>query len=479
MKTLGAQNVQQNILLTIDELREATAGTILERGAANGVVSISIDSRTCTAGSLFVPLRGMQQDGHAYCEAALKNGAVCFFVDSLYISDELHKNRVKELCSTYKATAICVQNNLTALQNCAKLYLRKFPKLLRIAVTGSSGKTTTKELLAAIFKQQYNTIYSKGNLNSETGLPLSAFTVRSDNEVAIFEMGMNRKNEIAELAACFNPDAAVITNIGTAHIGMLGNQENIALEKKKIFLYFDSHCVGFITKSPYSELLKEKTKGTIVEIDIENEIKNNFLNLIDKGVRGFEFEYCTEKIFFNLIGKHNLANAMLAVKVAEHFGISSENIAKGLNSIEQIAGRSEIVHGGVCDYLCDVYNANLESTLASLDFLQSIHSTGKKIAVLGSMLELGDFSIAAHTSIIKRAVVVADIVFLYGNEMIAAADKIKTQDKKITCFTSDEAEKLKAALMQTITKNDFVLLKGSHGLHLEQFTSVLEAKHES
>ncbi|MEL3907513.1 MAG: UDP-N-acetylmuramoyl-tripeptide--D-alanyl-D-alanine ligase [Treponemataceae bacterium] len=475
-----AEDFGKNILLTFDEICQATSGEIVcNKAGVQGVYSVVLDSRDVKAGALFIPLRGMQQDGHKYCEASLQKGTVCFFVDRKFLAEKntgsTNEEFVKALCEKYKATCIVVKNNLYALQDCAACYLKKFPKLLRIAVTGSSGKTTTKEILASIIGEERKTVFTKGNLNSETGLPLSIFTIRKDDEVAVFEFGMNRENEIAELAKIFQPSIALITNIGLAHVGMLGSQEKIALEKKKIFSQFDNTCTGFIPKSEFSEVLKKDVLGKIKVIDCEKNIFEKFLELKDLGEKGFEFIYEGEKIKFHLVGKHNLINAVMALSVAEFLKIKTQNIKKGLEKVKAIYGRAEIKEGRV-KYLFDVYNANPQSMLASIEFLENLKVGGKKIAVLGSMMELGDYEFESHKKIIDRVLNSSiGLVFLYGDNFINIFEKLKINENKFLCFKTNEASLLKTKLKEKLEKDDFVLLKGSRGLQLEQFVPCLEA----
>lgn len=223
-------------LMNLDELLTSTgAWLVYESNSSKSFSSVVIDSRNVKNNSLFIPLRGENQDGHIYIEPALKKGAKFFIVDFDHLDE--NETALLSLCKNYDASCVAVKNNLKALQDAARYYLSKFPNLYKIGITGSSGKTTTKEILASIYSKKYNTVSTKGNLNSETGLPLSVFEVRPEHEAGIFELGMNRKGEITEIASVLLPNAAIITNIGTAHIGILGTKQAIAEEKKKFFLF--------------------------------------------------------------------------------------------------------------------------------------------------------------------------------------------------------------------------------------------------
>ena len=236
-------------LLTVQELLNATNGTLFNTDYAQDesvlnkfFTNVAIDSRNVTKNSLFITLIGEVQDGHKYVSQSVEKGATIVIVQKSSLSEFSHL--YEDLTS--KAIIIVVVNTLTALQNAAAFYVSKFPHLKRIAITGSNGKTTTKECLANVLNQEYRVVMTKGNLNSETGLPLSMFTIREEHEVGVFEMGMNRVGEITELANVFFPELAIITNVGTAHIGILGTKDNIAEQKKQIFSNFTKNSTGYV-----------------------------------------------------------------------------------------------------------------------------------------------------------------------------------------------------------------------------------------
>ena len=251
-------------LMTLDEVLNAVNGVHILGTQDFYFDDVQTDSRNVKPNTLFVPLIGEFQDGHKYIPQAVKNGATVIFVakknyetDSKYFIDISNENP--------SVVFIAVDNTLYALQNAAEAYVEKFPKLIKIAVTGSSGKTTTKELIADVLKQKYKLISNEGNLNSETGLPLSVFKIRDEHEVGLFEMGMNRKNEIAEIAKVLKPKYAVVTNIGTAHIGLLGSRQNIAEEKSNVFNYLGTDGVAVIpSQDDFCSFLKSKVKGKVL-----------------------------------------------------------------------------------------------------------------------------------------------------------------------------------------------------------------------
>lgn len=202
-------------------------------GVSGGFSSVSVDSRKIDKGALFFALEGKTCDGHCYVKEAFDAGACAAVVNG----SKLEKFDLVNAAKNAGKDLIVVENTLKGLQDSARVYLEKFPKLLKIGITGSSGKTTTKEIAASIISCEKNTVMNKGNLNSETGLPISVFEVRDHHEVGIFELGMNRRNEISEIAFVLKPNIALITNIGTSHIEYFGNKYEI-LKEKNVFLNF-------------------------------------------------------------------------------------------------------------------------------------------------------------------------------------------------------------------------------------------------
>lgn len=460
------------MLLSFETLCRAVEGSLIcEFSPYRGVDSVVIDSRAACSHALFIPLRGSTQDGHRYIEQALQQGANCIFADEAYLAIQTNKHNVIALCKTYRSACICVNNTLKALQKAASAYLEKFPDLLKIGVTGSNGKTTTKELLASIFAQKYRVIKNEGNLNSETGLPLSVFTVKEAHEVGIFELGMNRKGEIAELAAVLKPNIAVITNIGAAHIGILGSKDAIAQEKKDIFSYFDETSTGFIPdKDHYTAFLKQIPRGKIFGYGANTDTTYTL-----KGLAGAEIAYKGETIRFPLPGIHNIQNALAAIAIAEYCDIPIALIKAGLEQAKPLFGRSQIIYGPVT-YLLDCYNANPDSMEAGLAFCAQTAVSGRKMYILASMRELGTASSEAHQQVCKTAFASdADTLFFFGEEMCkAAVEQGKSAPMPFFCFRETEAEKLANTLDSLLKKHDFVFLKGSRSLALEQFEPLLQ-----
>jgi len=455
--------------MTLEQLCDAVSGYCLcDYSSTHGFVDVVTDSRSVKPSYLFVPLMGTSQDGHSYIPKALEAGASVVFVDTAH--GDGNGKLLCELAKKHNAAIVVVDNTLRALQDAARRYLTYFPQLLRIGITGSSGKSTTKEIAASVFSQGFKVIVNEGNLNSETGLPLSVFRVDSSHEVGIFEMGMNRRGEIAELARVLNPQLAVITNIGTAHIGILGSKQAIAEEKKSIFSQFTSACTGFIPEDPdWNCFLATGLNGRIITYGEQSTGGCEYLE--DLGIRGSVMRIDDQTVRFPLPGKHNYSNVLAVTVLARAAGITSCQLRNGLESVKPLTGRVQVFEGNVT-VLADCYNANPESMSKALDLCINLVWTGHKFFVLGSMLELGDSSESAHYKIIKKIAGLESVsVFLFGKEMVEAYRTSGLKNSQIRSFY--DFDMLKMAIFEAVGHGDFVLLKGSRAMALERLLPVL------
>ncbi|MBM7021902.1 UDP-N-acetylmuramoyl-tripeptide--D-alanyl-D-alanine ligase [Treponema sp. Marseille-Q4523] len=448
--------------------------------------SVTTDSRFVVPGSLFVPLVGTVQNGHAYIPEALEKGASCVFVnESEYSGDE---RAYSLLAKKYPlAFFVIVSDTLYALQDAAAAYVAKFPRLKKIGITGSSGKTTTKELVAAVLKQKYRVVSSDGNFNSETGLPLSVFKIRDTDEIGVFEMGMNRPNEIGEIAGVLKPEYALITNIGSAHVGILGSKKNIAAEKRKIFDYIPESGAAFVPASDaFAPFLIEKCKGQIVYFGNDVAPKSGVSLLSDDGLAGTVFSIGDERVRFTLPGMYNYENALAAVAVGKYFGISDAEIKTALSAFGGVSGRSESGHialknGKRVTLVKDCYNANAESTASVLSFCASAKDVERRIYVLGDMLELGEASRGVHETAGKQACKANayKIVFI-GTEMKYAYDAALASGFTGALYIPGASVEAMSCAADFILANasdgDLLLLKGSRGMALERIVPLIEAK---
>jgi UDP-N-acetylmuramoyl-tripeptide--D-alanyl-D-alanine ligase len=461
----GGKNASP-VLMDFDRLRAAVRGRFLGGNAGEGFSSVCIDSRKAKQGALFTALEGTVQDGHRYVESAFKAGAVCALVEE----SKLGELGLEEKARCYAANLVVVENTLRALQDAAAAYLDAFPHLTLGGLTGSSGKTTTKEIAAAMAGREMPVVVNPLNLNSETGLPLAVFEVRDFHRVGIFEMGMNRPGEIAELARVLRPHAALITNIGLSHIGKIGSRQGIAFEKKQIFSCLKEGDIALIPAADeFRRFLAEGLRG--IPRFYGPESLEELGPVRDLGLLGSEITWAGEKVRFGLPGKHNLADALAAAALVRELGVGDRAVREGLESVRPLFGRSEILTGNMT-LIRDCYNANPESTAAAINFCDDLKYPGRKVYVLGSMLELGEDSAAAHRDLGSAlAHSAADRVFLYGEEMEEAAAEME-RTAAAGCFHTNSMEELSSLLKGYVKPGDLILLKGSRGCALERLTSV-------
>jgi UDP-N-acetylmuramoyl-tripeptide--D-alanyl-D-alanine ligase len=437
--------------------------------ASQAITQVAIDSRQCQPGTLFIGLRGQNTDGAAFFEQAMENGAIMavFHMDS----DPYKLLEIKKLAQHHKIALALVDNTLYALQKLAQVYVAQFSHLIKIAVTGSSGKTTVKELIAAILRQMGSTAANYGNLNSDSGLPLSCFQIGHEHRYAVLEMGMNRIGEMAELAKIFVPHYAAITNIGTAHVGLLGSQDQIAIEKKAIFSRFDGNQQAFIPQDDrYAAFLADGVKGKIHFYSLTT--LNRLEKVQDMGIEGWVLTYHGQKIRLGLAGKHNLSNACLAIEICQTLGAKAEHIKQGLESIKALPGRGEILRGRITVYQ-DCYNANPQSMAAALQLMGQV-SYNRKLAFLGEMRELGLESAKAHAELADKIIKSnLSAVFLLGVAMKDLEIALKHQGYTGQIFTALQFEPLVQNILDTVTDGDLLLLKGSRFWQLERLIPVL------
>jgi UDP-N-acetylmuramoyl-tripeptide--D-alanyl-D-alanine ligase len=430
--------------------------------------SVVADSRSVRPGSLFVALGGERSDGHDYLASARESGASCFLVRA----DRSASVPAALSGADGGAAVLFVDDTLKALQSLALIHRRRHAGLLRIGITGSSGKTTTKECVASILGRGKSLVMNPGNLNSDIGLPLSMFLIAPGHEIGVFEMGMNRPGEIGELARIFEPDIALICNVGTAHIGILGSRDAIAKEKKDIFSFFSGAQRGFVWEDDdYRFFLNRDVAGRVE--DFGERSTPGFVSARSAGLAGHEIEWKDRIIRFPLPGKHNLLDALAAISVALAAGATDDDIVAGLEAVRPLFGRSEILRGEIT-LVRDCYNSNPDSAEAVLDFCDSVETVSRKIYVLGSMLELGPESGRAHEHLGARAgMSKAAMLFFFGADTEAAAAAARESGFPGILWQGSDIVELKAAIRSCVCPGDTVLLKGSRGIALERIVECL------
>src|SRR5947209_1179333 len=358
------------------------------------IVKVSSDSRTVKPGELFVALRGENFDGHDFVESAAKTDAAGAIVDSNW------KGSVPKNFALIRA-----KDTLQAYQELAANY-RKSLTLKVVAITGSNGKTSTKDFTAAVLARRFRVTKTEGNFNNHVGLPRTILEATSEDEVAVWEIGMNHPGEIAALSKIAAPDAAIITNIGVAHIEFMGSREAIAMEKGALVEAVEPQGTVILNADdPFSEGIAARTRAKVV-----------FAGTTDGAVRAIEIRQSADGSEFTIVegahrcraqlpvaGSHMVQNALLAVAAGRAFGLSIEECAAGLAAAPLTKARLQIKEIGGLQFLDDSYNANPDSMKAALRTLVELDTEGKRIAVLGEMRELGAESERGHREVGETA----------------------------------------------------------------------------
>lgn len=424
------------------------------------VNQISIDTRTLEKGSLFVAIKGERFDGHDYIKQAVANGAAIVMVREGTNLPE-------------KVPAIFVPDTLEALGKLAHEY-RKLFKIPVVAVTGSVGKTSTKEMIAAILAAKYKVHKSKGNYNNDIGLPLSVLEMDDEHDVAVFEMGMRGFDEISALSKIVNPDIAVITNIGISHIERLGSRQNIL--KAKLEILDGMKDKGIVILNGDDELLSG-LRGLLTQKTLFYGIDENqdiwAYDLSSSGEEGVYFQVKTGendmKLFIPAPGIHNVHNALAGIAVAEALSMSESEIRKGLENFSGEQMRLSIKEKDGIKFINDSYNAAPSSMTAALDVLCEIAGEKRKWAVIGDMLELGDWAKEAHRKI-GRLVSKSGIEYMVAIGSLAKwyveGANEDPATKTITKLFANASE-AKPYIKTLVQKGDVLLFKGSRIIKMD------------
>ncbi|MFW5689501.1 MAG: UDP-N-acetylmuramoyl-tripeptide--D-alanyl-D-alanine ligase, partial [Spirochaetota bacterium] len=426
------------------------------------------DTRDPLEGVLFVALRGARFDAHDFLREAVEKGAAGLLVSEAGFRAAGGRDAVGA-----EVDVVLAKDTLPALGALARHHRRRLGTPV-IALTGSNGKTTTKELLASVFSRVAPTAYSHGNYNSDIGLPMELLRIRTEHRYGIFEMGMNRPGEMRLLAELVEPDVGLITNIGTAHIGMVGSQEAIAREQRQIFAFFTGRQIALIPAGDrYADYLAEGVQGQVVRYSMESAGVSSVESL---GIDGSTLVCDEGPIHLRLPGAQMVANAIAVLTAARLLDVPFADIREGVERVEPVFGRSEVIRGEVT-IIQDCYNANPESMRAALELLASTTTQGKRVAVLGAMKELGDLTSEAHQEMIAFASGLGlDEVILVGDEFVRALDEHRgRRTATSTSVAAHGYDEWTSVVKRTdaLGPGDTVLLKGSRALALERLTPVL------
>ncbi len=431
--------------LTLKQAAQWCGGYVEEQFENVEFFGANNDTRVLKPGQLFIVLQGAR-DGHDFIPSAMERGAAAV----------LAERKVGDY------PAIYVDDPRTALGQIAREELNRIG-CKRVGVTGSVGKSTTKEMIAAVLESSYKVSKTPANHNNDIGMPMAVLAMEADTEVAVLEMGMNHFREIAYLSNIAKPDVGVIINVGTMHIEYLGSREGI--RKAKMEIVEGMTPEGQLLLNGDNDLLRNLAEMPVQPITYFGGAECEVLAMDvhqEPGLLRFSVK-AGEKYFpveMALEGEHFVSDALAAVAVGLKMGVSVERIQEALASFQNMAGRQEIFEKNGCTIIKDCYNAGPESMAAALNVLAG--RKGRKIAVLGDMLELGDCAPAEHEKLGRTAAVKADLIFAYGPNAVHVA---AGADGKAQIF--DDHEKLAQALKAVAENGDVILFKGSRGMHME------------
>ena len=426
------------------------------------VSGVTIDSRKVGPGFLFIPIRGERFDGHDFIQCVWDAGAVCC---------------LSEKSLDTKKPYILVPSTIDAFQAIASFYRSLFPIPI-VGISGSVGKTTTKELIASVLSQKFNVLKNEGNLNNQTGVPQTVFRLEECHQAAIIEMGMNHFGEIRNLSKIVRPKICVLTNIGEAHLEYLGSKEGILQAKSEMFEYMDLN--GTIVVNGDDPLLSTITTHypNVITYGFGNENHVQAKNCIDLGLSGAHFTASFDgkdtPIFMPSPGNHMILNSLAAMTVGMLMGVDESQIQAGICAFVPTAGRMHVIKTKDITILNDAYNANPTSMAASISI--AANCAKRSVCILGDMFELGQDEVEYHKNIGSYAAEKGIDLILCVGELSKHIDAGAREKGGNTLYFPDK-ESLLQALPTLIESEDTVLVKASHGMHLDTVVQWLVDHH--
>lgn len=458
-------------ILTLKDAARACGGTLKNCSEDEIIRGITTDSRKPEEGSLFFALRGERFDGHLFIRQAVEAGAVCCVV--------------QQDADCGSLPVLAVEDTLKALRDLAAFYRSRF-RIPVVAVTGSVGKTSTKDMVYSVLSQEFRTHCTEGNFNNEIGLPLTVFKLAREDQVMVLEMGMSGFGEISRLAKIARPDTAIITNIGYSHIEHLGSRENI--RKAKLEILDGLSMDGALLLNGDDELLWE-LEGTLPYEVLYYGVSNPACDLVAKDVRlysdGSEFTVRIEgkeyRFSIRVPGEHQIYNALAAILTGIRYNVPPEKIVQGVRAFVPSGLRQNIVELGSCTMIKDCYNASPASMKSGLDVLARAASRrgGRRVAILGDMLELGDFSVRAHQEVGRLVCDYrVDCLVTVGSlaEYIASS-AVERGFNASRVYVFHDNDSVKRNLNRILQEGDTILIKGSRGMKLEEIADYIFETH--
>lgn len=467
-------------MLTLDDLLQATGGEVRgSRDRGLRMHRVVIDSRQVVPGCLFVALRGQKHDAHAFVATALGNGAAAAIVE-----------RIPRDCVWAESPGvegpplILVPSSQRALEALARYEFARHPSLHVVGITGSLGKTTTKEVVAGTLEHKKRVLKSEGNLNSEIGLPLTVLNgLRGDHEVAVLEMGMYAAGDIRLLARIARPRIGVVTAVQPVHLERMGTIERIQAAKRELVEELPPDGVAILNgDDPLVAQMAEQTRARVVRYGVQEAFDVRAENIDSQGLRGVHFDLIARgrrtHVSLPLLGAHSVHAALAAAAVALEEGFTPGEVGQAMRNIEPSL-RLLVVEGiNGSRIVDDSYNASPESVLAALNLLKELPGK-RKIAVLGDMLELGSEEESGHRRVGNRAASIVDLLITYGERARLIADEARAvhlaADRVIE---ADSIEEIARVLVRRLRPGDDVLVKASNAMGLSALVRSIRASGE-
>lgn len=451
--------------MTLREITAACGGTYFgdPESTAKEVSSVVIDSRKVTQDSLFVAIRGARVDGHTFIPQTIEAGALC----------ALSEEPLGEVTFPYILVDSCTQ----ALKDLAEHY-RKSLDIKVVGISGSVGKTSTKEMIASVLSQKYNVLKTEGNFNNEIGVPLTIFNLREEHEIAVLEMGINHFGEMTRLAKMARPDICVITNIGVAHMELLGSRDGILKAKTEMFQYmnpdgtiiFNGDDDKLITYSPENGI-------TPIYFGLGENSSYRAEQIANNGLRGTNATFVTPKSKFSahisIPGEHMVHNALAGIAVGYALGMSDAEIKAGIEALKPLAGRNHLIETNTYTIIDDCYNANPISMKASIDVLSKADT--RTVAILGDMGELGAKEKEMHYDVGQHTATAGiHVLICIGTLSEELARGAKETGCNIQIYHYPDQEHFFAEMSSILEKDDTILVKASHAMAFEKIVKKLE-----
>lgn len=450
--------------LSIREVVTACRGRLICGDDELVFSGVSTDTRTIEPGMLFIPIRGENFDGHKFIDKAIENGAAAVLT---------------ELGGEYSVPAVRVEDTRRAMGRLASYYLNKL-NIPTVAITGSVGKTTTKDMVASVLAKRYNVYKTQGNLNNDIGVPLTVFALKPYHTAAVIEMGMNHFGEISYLTSIVKPDVALITNVGVSHIENLGSREGILKAKCEIFEGLKSDGTAIVNgDDDMLSTLRGKLKGLVMfgtdaSLDwYADNIREHGLEGIDCTIHGNGSSVCFD-VSISVPGRHMVLNALAAAAAGYALGMSAEEIKAGVEDFKPTKMRMDIIHSGDLTIINDAYNSNPVSAMAAVDVLAA--EGGVRCAVLGDMFELGSFAPKLHYDLgeytAKKGIDIIVAVGELSRELYEGAKQVRNKDVYYFKTQEEFLENIDSIIRGKMT----VLVKASRGMKFEKTTEKLRGE---